>query len=194
MNKVSKQIFAALPNNSWAYLPYSKFMGPPAKSHSNSNSYAIMARHMENLWVRSCLHILLPMPIPIYEFFENIAFSNQLNFNLHNFLYVKVMCTKFDYFPLNWAEDITSGLKVDKAETQAAPHPRPDKGRWPGYRIHRIHRTWDRVHVNMPTPKWVCHGVDKHYCRIYLYFSLCVVCVWGSKGRQSTHPYIVTSK
>lgn len=33
--------------------------------------------------------------------FKNIAFSNQLNFNLHNFLYVKVMCTKFDYFPLN---------------------------------------------------------------------------------------------
>lgn len=175
-------------------------MGPPAKSHSNSNSYAIMARHMENLWVRSCLHIHILVNTYIYRCFENIAFSNQLNFNLHNFLYVKVMCTKFDYFPLNWAEDITSGLKVDKAG-----YPRSFFFRQKDSRQWTVDGEQDTGHVNMPTPKWVCRGVDKHYCRIYLYFSLCVVgeVVWvkGPADPQThrptdtpTHPYIVTSK
>lgn len=124
-------------------------MGPPAKSHSNSNSYAIMARHMENLWVRSCLHIHILVNTYIYRCFENIAFSNQLNFNLHNFLYVKVMCTKFDYFPLNWAEDITSGLKVDKAGYPRSFFFRQkdsrqwtvDSGRWTGHRTREYANT-----------------------------------------------------
>lgn len=110
---------------------------------------------------------------------KNIAFSNQLNFNLHNFLYVKVMCSEFDYFPLNWAEDITSGLKVDKADDpRSSPSPVPEKT---GASTHSSpsHAQTRSVgqatgYVNMLTAKWVCHGVDKHYCRIYLYLNLCV--------------------
>lgn len=162
-------------------------MGPSGKSHSNSNSYAIMAKtygklvgevvHTHTHILHFCEYICMDRCIC---FPKNIAFSNQLNFNLHNFLYVKVMCSEFDYFPLNWAEDITSGLKVDKAddprsssspvseqtgEHTQSPIPSHPQTRSVGQ---------DTGYVNMLTAKWVCHGVDKHYCRIYLYLNLCV--------------------